>query len=142
MSQEQTTRISQQLSTYIGFGAEPDEIAALFKTDVELEVPGDVGALPWIGRRTGRAAISDFNRGTRHLIERVRFDVDGILAYEDRAIIFGDLAPKVTATGKMIESPFALILTVSGGEITRFQMLEDSFTVSQAARPESAGAIK
>ena len=42
---------------------------------------------------------------------------------------------KVNATGKIIESPFALIFYVSGGEITSFQMLEDSFAVSQAARP-------
>jgi ketosteroid isomerase-like protein len=134
VSQEQTARIAQQLLTYIGAGAEPNEIAALFSADVQFEVPGDVGALPWIGRRTGSAAVSDFIRGTRHLIERVRFDVQGILADEGRAVIFGDLASKVNATGKIIESPFALILNVSDGKITRFQMLEDSFAVSRAAR--------
>lgn len=40
-------------------------------------------------------------------------DVQGILADEDRAVVFGDLASKVNATGKTIESPFALILNVS-----------------------------
>ena len=134
MSQEQTVRIAQQLLTKIGTGAEPDEIAALFSTDVQFEVPGDVGALPWIGRSTGRGAASDFIRGTRSLLERVRFNVNGILADEDRAVVFGDLASKVNATGRIIESPFALILYVSGGEIIRFQILEDSFAVSQAAR--------
>ena len=110
MSQEQTARIARQLLTDIGAGSEPDEIAALFSADVQFEVPGDVGALPWIGRRTGRAAVTDFIRGTRRLIERVRFDVQGILADEDRAVILGDLASKVNAPGKMLESPFALIL--------------------------------
>jgi ketosteroid isomerase-like protein len=131
----QTARIARQLLTDIGAGSEPDEIAALFSADVQFEVPGDVGALPWIGRRTGRVAVLDFIRGTRRLIERVRFDVPGILADEDRAVIFGDLASKVNATGKMLESPFALILSVSEGKITRFQMLEDTFAVSRAARP-------
>jgi ketosteroid isomerase-like protein len=56
-------------------------------------------------------------------------------ANEGRAVIFGDLASKVNATGKMIESSFALILNVSDGKITRFQMLEDTFAVSRAARP-------
>jgi ketosteroid isomerase-like protein len=134
MSQKQTIGIAQQLLTEIGSGAEPDEIAALFSADVLFEVPGDVGALPWIGRRTGRGAVSDFIRGTRLLIERVRFDVNGILADRDSAVIFGDLASRVNATGRIIESPFALILRISDGKITRFQMLEDSFAVSRAAR--------
>ena len=66
--------------------------------------------------------------------ERVRFDVKGILANDDSAVIFGDLASKVNATGRIIESPFALILYVADGKIARFQMLEDSFAVSRAAR--------
>jgi ketosteroid isomerase-like protein len=134
VSQEQTARIAQRLLAEIGSGSEPDEIAALFSADVHLEVPGDAGALPWIGHSTGRSAISDFIRDTRRLLERVCFNVHGVLANEDSAIIFGELASRVIATGKLIESPFALILYVSGGEITRFQMLEDSFAVSQAAR--------
>jgi len=135
MSPEQTQQIAEQLLAEIGSGAEPAEIASLFTDDVQFEVPGDIGALPWIGRRTGRSAVADFVRGTRSLLERVRFDVQGILADEGRAVVFGDLASKVTATGKMIESPFSLILHVSDGKITRFQMLEDTFAVSRAARP-------
>ena len=37
-------------------------------------------------------------------------------------------------TGKIIETDFAIVLTVANGEIVRFQMLEDSFAVAQAAR--------
>jgi len=103
MSQEQTVRIAQQLLAQIGSGAEPDEIAGLFSTAVQFEVPGDVGAPPWIGRRTGRGAVSDFIRGTRLLLEHVRFDVEGVLANDEPAVIFGDLASKVNATGRIIE---------------------------------------
>ena len=106
----------------------------MFSTDVQFEVPGDVGALAWIGRRTGRGAVSEFIQGTRLLLERVRLDVEGILANDDSAVILGDLASKLNATGRIIESPFALILHISDGKIARFQMLEDSFAVSRAAR--------
>jgi hypothetical protein len=74
---------------------------------------------------------------TRRLIEQLRFDVQDILATDDRAVIVGELATRINATGKIIESAFALILTVSDGEITRFQMLQDSFAVSRAARSPS-----
>jgi ketosteroid isomerase-like protein len=120
----------------IGAGAAPDEIAALFSADVRFDIEGDVGALPWIGQRTGRSAVSDFIRGIRGLIEQTRFDVQDILISEDRAVILGDLAARVNATGKTMETSFAIVLTIAvDGQITRFQMLEDSFAVSRAARP-------
>jgi len=135
VSQEQNIRIAQQLLAGIGEGEHPEEIAALFSVDVQFEIAGDVGALPWIGRRTGRSAASDFIRDARRLIEQLRFDVQDILASDDRAVIVGELATRINATREIIESAFAVILTVSDGEITRFQMLEDSFAVSRAARP-------
>ena|SRR2546423_8457321 len=134
VSQERNRRIAQQLLAGIGGGVDPDEIAALFSVDVQFEIAGDVGALPWIGRRTGRSAAADFIRDTRRLIEQLRFDVQDILASDERAVIVGELTTRVNATEKIIESAFALILTVFDGEITRFQMLEDSFAVSRAAR--------
>jgi ketosteroid isomerase-like protein len=54
-----------------------------------------------------------------------------ILARADRAVIVGELATRINTTGKIIESAFAIILAASDGEITRFQMLEDSFAVSR-----------
>lgn len=134
MSQEQNRRIAQQLLAEMGQGADTDQIAKLFSADVEFSIAGDVGALPWIGRRTGRRAISDFIRDTRRLIERVRFDIQEILVSDDRAVIVGELASRINATGKLVELDFALILTVSDGEISRFNLIEDSFAVSQAAR--------
>jgi ketosteroid isomerase-like protein len=53
---------------------------------------------------------------------------------EDRAVIVGSLSSRINATGKIIESDFALILGISNGEIKRFSLIEDSFAVSRAAR--------
>ena len=134
MGQEQNIGIARQLLAHLGEGKEPGIIAALFSENVVLEIPGDAGALPWIGRTTGRAAVADFIRGLRTLTEPVRFEVQDVLASGARAVIVGELATRVKATGNVIESPFAIILTVSGGEVTGFRMLEDSFAVSRAAR--------
>ena len=125
----------RQLLAGLGEGKERGVIASLFAENVVFEIPGDAGALPWIGRKTGREAVADFIRDLRSLTEPVKFDVQDILASDARAVIIGDLATRVKATGKVIESAFAIILTVSGGEIARFQMLENSFAVSRAARP-------
>ena len=84
--------------TGIGEGADPDNIAALCSHDVEFEIPGHDGALPGIGPKAGRSAVSDFIRGLRSLTEPVKFEVQDVLASEDRAVIVGELATRIKAT--------------------------------------------
>jgi ketosteroid isomerase-like protein len=134
MSQQENIRIAQELLAGIGERRDPAVIADGFSEDVLVEFQGDESALPWIGRRRGRSAVPDFLCGVRAKTEPVRFEVTEILASDARAVIVGELATRIKATGKMIESDFAIILTVKDGLIARFQMLEDSFAVSKAAR--------
>jgi len=134
MNREQNHRLAQQLLGEMAKGSDADDISRLFSIDVKFEIAGEVGLLPWLGRKTGRKAVADFIRDTRHLIERIRFDVHEILASEERAVAVGELASRIKATGKILTSEFAMILTFSNGEIKSFSLLEDSFALSQAAR--------
>jgi hypothetical protein len=134
MSQDKNVAIAQALLEGIGGGKDPADIAALFGEWLLFEIQGDDGVLPWIGRKTGRSAIADFIRDMRAMTEPVSFEVEDILTSESRAAIVGALETRVKATGKLIQSQFAIILTVSGDLVTRFQMLEDSLDVSIAAR--------
>jgi len=134
MSQNEPLHLAQEFLDLMGSDAEPAEIAKLFSENMEWEIAGDTGALPWIGQKFGRAAISDFVNDSRAMIERISFEVQDILAGDNRAVILGSLASKLKRTGKIVKTDFAIVLTVTNGEIARFQMLEDSFAVSQAAR--------
>jgi ketosteroid isomerase-like protein len=134
MSHQQNIAIAQKLLEGIGSGRNPAEIAALFDADLIFEIQGDDGVLPWIGRKTGRQAIADFVRDIRTLTESVSFEVEDILASDNRAAIIGALQTRIKTTGKMIATQFAIILTITGDVVTRYQMLEDSFDVSKAAR--------
>jgi ketosteroid isomerase-like protein len=134
MSQQQNIAIAQKLLQGIGGGQDAAEIAALFDADLAFEIQGDDGALPWIGRKTGRQAIADFIRDIRTLTEPVTFEVEDILASDSRAAIVGALQTRIKATGKITATQFAIILTIKSGVVTRYQMLEDSFDVSKAAR--------
>jgi uncharacterized protein len=126
--------IAQKLLEGIGSGRDPTEIAALFDTDLVFEIQGDDGVLPWIGHKAGRRAIVDFIRDVRTLTEPITFEVDDILASNTRAAIVGALRTRINATGKVTATQFAIILTITSDVVTRFQMLEDSFDVSRAAR--------
>jgi ketosteroid isomerase-like protein len=134
MSHQQNIAIAQKLLEGIGGGKDPAEIAALFAPDLVFQIQGDTGVLPWIGHKTGRQAIADFVRDIRALTEPATFDVEDILASDTRAAIIGALQTRIKATGKIIATQFAIILTITGDVVTRFQMLEDSFDVSKAAR--------
>jgi ketosteroid isomerase-like protein len=105
-----------------------------FSTPISYEIQGDDGVLPWIGRKTGRQAVAHFIRDIRTLTEPVTFDVEDILVTDSRAAIIGALRTRIKATGKITATQFAIILTITGDVVTRFQMLEDSFDVSKAAR--------
>jgi uncharacterized protein len=134
MSQPQNIAIAQQLLEGLGGGRAPEEIAAPFSPDLVFEIQGDDGVLPWIGRKTGRSALVDFVRDIRTMTEPLDFNVEDVLASESRAAIVGALRTRIKATGEVTSTQFAIILTIAGGVVTRFQMLEDSFDVSRAAR--------
>ena len=134
MSQNDTLHLAQEFLRRMGSGAEPAQIANLFSENMEWEIAGDTGILPWIGRKSGRVAVTNFVKDSRAMIERISFEVQDILAGNNRAVILGSLASKLKRTGKVLKTDFAIVLTVANGEIVRFQMLEDSFGVSQVAR--------
>jgi len=125
--------IARELLTRLGSNAPPQHVLDLFADDMTWDVPGDPTAFPWIGRRAGSEAVRAFLVETKAQLERVRFDVEDVLASDTQAVIVGALASKVRRTGRVIETSFAIALTIDAGRITRFRMLEDSFAVAQAA---------
>jgi ketosteroid isomerase-like protein len=134
MSQPQNIAIAQQFLDGLGAGRTPEEIAAPFSPDLVFEIQGDDGVLPWIGRKTGRSALVDFVRDMRTMTEPLDFKIEDVLASESRAAIVGALQTRIKATGEVTSTQFAIILTIADGVVIRFQMLEDSFDVSRAAR--------
>jgi ketosteroid isomerase-like protein len=134
MNQNGTLRLAKEFLRRMGGDAEPAEVAKLFSETLEWDIAGDTDILPWIGHKSGKVAITDFVRDSRAMLERISFEVHDILASDKRAVILGSLASKLKRTGKVVTTDFAIILTVSNDEIVRFQMLEDSFAVSQVAR--------
>jgi ketosteroid isomerase-like protein len=134
MSQDKNIAIAQRLLAGLAEGKAPDALAAMFSEKLRFEIQGDDGVLPWIGHKTGRQAAADFFRDIRLLTEPVKFEIEDILGSANRAAIVGDLATRIKSSGKIVNTQFAIVLTISGDEITRFQMLEDSFDLSRTVR--------
>jgi hypothetical protein len=135
VSREHNLKIARTILGAIGAGEDPESIAKHFAETVTVEIQGDDGVLPWIGKRAGRKALIDFIRGTREAVTQERLAVEDVLASENRAVVVGRLASVINRTKKRVETDFAIVMTIAAGTVTRFQMLEDSFAVSVAARP-------
>lgn len=136
MPREDNLNIAKQFLARIGSGESPYAIAEMFSDDLDWNVPGDTGVLPWIGHKTGKSAVTDFLRDSGQMLERLALDVHEVLASDDRAIIVGELASRVVKTGKTIETAYVIVLSILDGRITRFLMLEDSFATAIAARAD------
>jgi ketosteroid isomerase-like protein len=133
MNGQSNVEFAQNFLQKLGAG-DAHSLALLFADHGLWEVAGDEGALPWIGKKTGKDAIVDFVRDTSALLTSESLNVHDILANDHRALIIGDLSSVVKATGRRIQTSFVLALEITNGLVTSFQMLEDSFAVSQAAR--------
>jgi hypothetical protein len=110
-----------------------DAILDLFAEDVDWDIPGDLETVSWIGVRRDREDVAAFFRELAERIEPRGAKVRRILADDETAVVLGDLESVVRATGKLIRSPFVYDLTVQGGKIVRYRMLEDSHAVARAA---------
>jgi ketosteroid isomerase-like protein len=108
--------------------------SASFAENLVFEIQGDDGVLPWVGHKTGRQAIADFVRDQRAMTDPLAFDVEDVLASEKRAVVIWTLRSRIRATDRITASQFALVLTIADDVVKRFQMLEDSYDVSLAAR--------
>jgi ketosteroid isomerase-like protein len=130
---EQNLAIAQQLLEKLGTGAPAAEVASMASEDVGFEIPGDAAAFPWIGAKVGRQAFAAFVGDQRELMVADAFRVDDVLVDDTRAVILGELSATIKRNGKVAATYFSIILTITNGQIVRFQMLEDSYAVSQAA---------
>ena len=127
-----TRRTVNQLFEKLHAGAAPEAIASLFGEDVDWHIPGDVDLVPWIGRRQGRDGVAAFLRDLRQRVEPLRFEIRSIVAEGEKAVALGELESRVKSTGNIIETEFAIELTVRSGLIVRYRLFEDSFAVSRA----------
>lgn len=113
-------------------------LVELFAEDIDWDIPGDLTVVPWIGPRRNREAVRAFYHELAARLAPERFEVQSILADDEQAVALGELASRIKATGRLIETPFAFVLTVRDGKIVRYRMLDDSHGVAVEASGQSA----
>jgi uncharacterized protein len=132
---EANLNLAHELLSRMRSGASAETVAELASEELIFEVPGAVGVLPWTGEvKHGRQALADFVREQRARIQTESFQVDDILVSRDRAAIIGRLNGTFVATNKVIQSAFAIVLTIVEHKIIGFYLMEDSYAVFLATQ--------
>lgn len=115
-------------------GAAPEELAKSFDERAEMFIPGDMKNVPWIGKRIGRAAITDHFKLLRENIKPEKLEFTDILSKGNRVVILGYLESRMKKNNKVMKSEFSIDIVVENGLLTRYHLLEDSFEVSGKAK--------
>ncbi|MDT4913691.1 MAG: uncharacterized protein QOC66_2819, partial [Pseudonocardiales bacterium] len=106
-------------ATYVSLNTEDAELAKI---------------LPWAGTSHGPQAFLD-NLGqmfTRW--ENQEFNVTTMFAAEDNVAVFGDFRYKSYSLGKVVSSPFSILVKVVDGKVTYLQFLEDTYATAGSFR--------
>ncbi|MFE9332776.1 nuclear transport factor 2 family protein [Streptomyces sp. NPDC006925] len=129
--------VVEEFLSRVGAG-DPERIAELFAEQVDWMI-ADNPAVPWVRPRPTRADVAAHFRelaaGVEPTAPRGR-PLEALVVEGDEAVVTGNLAGRVRATGKEFVSPFALRLTVERGLVVRYHLYEDGVAVAAACAPD------
>jgi ketosteroid isomerase-like protein len=108
------------------------ELTNLFSDTVDWYIPGNEQKAPWLGIRNNKQEVSDFFELLWKNTEPVSAKIDHIFNDAENAVITGEFATKMLATGNIVESLFCIQMHIQNNKITRYRLLEDSLAVSKA----------
>ncbi|WP_081416828.1 carboxymuconolactone decarboxylase family protein [Arthrobacter castelli] len=111
--------------------ANGEPVSAMFAESVDHYVPG-AQTVPWTGRRSTRAEVSEFFDLLGEHLQPRSFEVSQLFVHGSDAVALGRFAYTVRSNGRPFEGQFALHLTIENGLITRYHMYEDSYALEQA----------
>jgi uncharacterized protein len=98
--------------------------------------------MPWAGTSHGPQAFLD-NLGemfTRW--ENQAFNVTTMFASDENVAVFGDFQYRSNSLGKVVSSPFSILVKVVDGKVTYLQFLEDSYATAASFRKNGMWTVQ
>jgi uncharacterized protein len=126
---------------------DPDVVNRLVAPDatyvsLNTEDPELHQIMPWAGTSHGPQAFLD-NLGemfTRW--ENQAFNVTTMVASDENVAVFGDFRYKSHSLGKVVSSPFSILVKVADGKVTHLQFLEDSYATASSFRKSGSWVVQ
>jgi ketosteroid isomerase-like protein len=98
--------------------------------------------MPWAGTSHGPQAYLD-NLGSMFARwENQAFNVTTMFASDENVAVFGDFRYRSKALGKVVSSPFSILVKVVDSKVTYLQFLEDSYATASSFRKGGSWTVQ
>lgn len=98
--------------------------------------------MPWAGTSKGPQAFLDNLRMMFTRWENQAFNVTAMFGSEENVAVFGDFRYKSHSLGKVVSSPFSILVKVVNGQVTFLQFQEDSYATASSFRKAGSWTIQ
>ena len=139
------------LQDFLAHASNPDEVedavarfVAADATYVSLSYddPELNRIMPWAGIQHGASVFVDNFKGVSKRWTNDSFEVTETIEQDDKVAIFGRFTLRSVTLGQAAESPFAVFAKVSGGRITYYMYMEDTFATARTFRESGTWTIR
>jgi ketosteroid isomerase-like protein len=127
--------------------AGPDVVSSVVAPDatyvsLNTENPELAKIMPWAGTSHGPPAFLD-NLGTMFTRwDNQAFNVTTMFASGENVAVFGDFRYKSHSLGKIVNSPFSIVVKVTDGKVTYLQFLEGSYATAVSFREDGSWTVQ
>lgn len=98
--------------------------------------------MPWTGTSKGPQAFLDNLGAMFTRWENQAFNVTTIFASDENVAVFGDFRYKSNSLGKVVSSPFSILVKVVDGKVTHLQFQEDTYATAASFRRNGTWTVQ
>jgi uncharacterized protein len=127
MDPEVVNKLVAQDATYVSLNTDNSELSKI---------------MPWTGTSHGPQAFLD-NLGTMFTRwDNQVFNVTTMFASDENVAVFGDFRYKSRSLGKVVSSPFSILVKVVDGKVTYLQFQEDTYATAASFRKSGSWTVQ
>ena len=109
---------------------------------LNTENPELTRIMPWAGTSRGpQAFLGNLNEMFTRW-ENQAFTVTTMFASGENVAVFGDFRYKSNSLGKVVTSPFSILVKVFDGKVTYLQFFEDSYATAASFRKDGSWTVQ
>lgn len=98
--------------------------------------------MPWAGTSHGPQAFLDNFGEMFSRWENQAFNVTTMFAADENVAVFGDFRYRSNSLGKVVSSPFSILVKVVDGKVTYVQFQEDTYACAASFRKDGTWTVQ
>ena len=98
--------------------------------------------MPWAGKFVGPKAFLYIRAGVFSSWDIEAFNVTTMFASDENVAVFGDFRYKSKSLGKVVASPFAILVKVVDGKVSYVLFMEDTYATASSFRKDGTWTVQ